>query len=153
MKDTNGDGFPGPSYLDASAILKSYFPESDSDLLNAFLKGRRDLFTSDLAVTEVTSALCRRRREGKLDAERAGMAYREMLEHTEAGVFRLVELTSETHRAAERRLLATDGIELRAGDAIHLSLAISVDCRTIVTFDHRRAAAGRRQGLAVYPSA
>jgi predicted nucleic acid-binding protein len=47
--------------------------------------------------------------------------------------------------------VTTDGIELRAGDAIHLSLAIAARCRTMVTFDRRLAEASRRYGLAVYP--
>lgn len=54
----------GPLYLDASALVKIYMPEPGSDELDAALQGRDDLVISDLAVTEVISALTRRRREG-----------------------------------------------------------------------------------------
>jgi predicted nucleic acid-binding protein len=49
--------WPGPVYLDTSALLKLYFPEPLSEELQAALGGRTDLFVSDLVLTEAASAL------------------------------------------------------------------------------------------------
>ena len=53
----------GPLYCDASALAKLVLPETGSDELDAAVAGRDDLLVSDLAVTEVASALGRRVRE------------------------------------------------------------------------------------------
>jgi hypothetical protein len=39
-------------YLDSSALAKLYVPDPESNTLEAFLKGRRDLMVSELAITE-----------------------------------------------------------------------------------------------------
>ena len=53
-----------PIYLDASALIKLFVPEPESDALNASLVGAEDVVVSELALTEVASALGRRVREG-----------------------------------------------------------------------------------------
>ena len=50
----------GPIYCDTSALLKLYFPEPRSADLTRVVEGRDDLLVSDLAVTEIVSALSRR---------------------------------------------------------------------------------------------
>jgi uncharacterized protein len=150
--EANSNAFPGPLYLDASALAKSYIPEAESELLGAFLSGRRDWITSQLAVTEVTSALCRRRREDLASAEEVSRVY-SRLRHDieESKLYSLADLTDDVHRQAESNLLATDVTPLRAGDALHLALAKASHCLCMVTFDRRLAEASRRHGLAVYP--
>ena len=59
-------GLPGPLYCDASALLKLYAPEPGSDEFNRTVEARDDLLVSDLALTEVISALARRLREGSV---------------------------------------------------------------------------------------
>lgn len=54
-----GSALPGPLYCDTSALVKLYVPESGSDELNRTVEGRDDLLVSDLAVTEIVSALSR----------------------------------------------------------------------------------------------
>ncbi len=55
-------------YIDSSALAKLYVPEPESDALDAILRGRRDLLMSELAITELLSAVARKRREGVLTA-------------------------------------------------------------------------------------
>ena len=55
---------PGPVYCDTSALLKLYLPERGSDEFNEAVKGRDDVLVSDLAVTEIISAIARRLRQG-----------------------------------------------------------------------------------------
>ncbi len=145
-------GLPGPLYCDASALVKLYVPEADSDGLNRALRGRRDLLVSDLAITEIVSSLARRRREGALTASIAGRLHRAILSHMEKGVYRRVELLPATHRAAERLLMAVESVALRAADALHLALAVSGDAASVLTYDRRLADAARSVGLTVFPS-
>ena len=141
-----------PLYLDASALIKLYIPEPESDRLNHALRGRTDLHVSDLAVTEIVSALARRRREGSLPAAVVPRLHGALLAHLESGVFHRVELIAEVHREAERILLSLETVALRAADALHLALAVAAGARSIVTYDRRLAEAARRMGFESWPS-
>ncbi len=111
------------------------------------LCGRRGLTVSELAVTEVTSALVRRRREGLLDADLVARLHRAILAKIESGEFLSRSLTAEVHREAERLLLLLSSPPLRAADALHLALALAAGARTILTFDRRLTEAARQLGL------
>jgi predicted nucleic acid-binding protein len=142
-----------PVYLDASALAKIYLPERESEVLESALGGRRDLIVSDLAITEVASAMARRVREGNLPRRGAAEVYRAMLRDVVEGEFRHVELTAGTHREAERLVLATGGSAgLRAGDALHLAAAVLAGARTLVTFDRRMSVAARAMGTFDVPA-
>jgi predicted nucleic acid-binding protein len=139
-----------PLYLDASALGKLYMAEPESDSLNRALRGRRDLHVSDLAITEIVSALARRRREGLLPADVPPRLHATILAHLESGLFHRVELIAEVHREAERLLLTLE-VPVRAADSLHLALALAAGARTFVTYDRRQAAAARRSGLNIWP--
>jgi hypothetical protein len=141
----------GPVYLDTSALVKLYLPEPDSASVERALRRRRDLVVSDLAITEVASAVSRRAREGALSRLDAGRLYRQLLAHAEAGVFLRADIVPETHREAERLLLSLAEVPLRSLDALHLALAIGAGARSLFTFDMRLAAAGLEVGLASAP--
>src|SRR5207247_843740 len=49
-------------YIDASALAKLYVPEAESERLDTFRHGRLGLMISELAITEVLSAVARRAR-------------------------------------------------------------------------------------------
>jgi predicted nucleic acid-binding protein len=134
-----------PVYLDTSALAKLYVPESKSDELEAALLGRQDIIVSDLAVTELASAIGRRRREGDLTSQSAALLYRRVIADLTSGEFLRAELTSEVHRAAEAILLgASSG--MRAADALHVATATIRAARTLITFDVRMATAVRSIG-------
>lgn len=138
----------GPVYLDASAWVKLYVPEALSDVLNVALLGRRDVFVSDLAVTEVASALGRACREDRLDRVAARRLLRTLRHHVTSGIFQRLDLTARVHLEAERLLLGEHGVPLRAADALHVALASSADAATIVTYDPRLASAARSAAIA-----
>ena len=141
----------GPLYLDASAVVKLYLPESESRTLNRALQGRHDTLISDLAITEIVSSLARRMREGSVSLDAVSRLERKLLGHVESGVCRRVELLPAEHRAAERLLLSLHGVALRAADALHLSLALSAGARTMITYDRRLADGCRSAGLQAFP--
>ena len=141
----------GPLYLDASALVKLYLSEPDSDALDAAIQGRSDLMVSDLAITEIVSAISRRRREGVLDGISCARLHRKILADIEGGLYFKNDLMPEMHREAERLLLAIDDIALRAADALHLALASLAGAAAIVTYDQELAAAATRIGLNSLP--
>ncbi len=141
----------GPLYCDASALAKLFLPEPGSSELNAAIAGRDDVMVSDLAVTEVASALGRRVREAALSRGVARRVYRGILATIGEGAFRRVELLESTHREAERRLVTGTASPLRAADALHLAMALGAGAATVLTFDRLMARGAMDQGLAVWP--
>jgi predicted nucleic acid-binding protein len=107
---------------------------------------------SDLAVTEVVSALARRLHQGALSRALARRVQDAIVGRLDAGAFGRVELTRDVHRRAEHLLLTLTGSWLRAADALHLALAMSGRAASMASFDARLAAAARTIGLATYPA-
>ena len=142
----------GPVYCDASALLKLYLREPGSDEFNREAEGRHDLVVSDLAVTEVVSALSRRLRQGTLARDAARRLQHAIVSGLDDGVYRRVELTQDVHRRAEHFLLSLTETPLRAADALHLALATSARAASMASFDARLRTAARAVGLALYPA-
>jgi predicted nucleic acid-binding protein len=115
------------------------------------VESRDDVLVSDLAVTEITSALARRLRQESVTREAARRLQHAILGRLDEGVYHRVELTRDVHRRAEHFLLSLPEPPLRAADALHLGLATSARAASLASFDARLAAAARAVGLAVYP--
>jgi uncharacterized protein len=149
VNETSGERWAEPVYLDASALVKLFVPEAESDELNQALTGLTDVIVSDLTLTEMASALGRRTREQRLRREEAQRLYREATKLHAAS--HQAELTPPIHRRAERLMLSLT-IPLRALDALHLATALDAEAATVVTFDPRLRAAAASQGLFVAPA-
>jgi predicted nucleic acid-binding protein len=126
-------------------------PEPGSHEVNRTVEGRDDLLVSDLAVTEVVSALSRRMREGAIGPDVARRVQHAIVGGLDGGVYQHVELSRDVHRRAEHFLLILTETPLRAADALHLALAVSARAASIASYDVRLGAASRAVGLAVYP--
>jgi uncharacterized protein len=144
-------GLPGPLYCDSSALLKLYWPEPGSTEFNQIVGGRDDVLVSDLAVTEIVSALCRRRRQGILTGQMIRRVQQAIIKRLADGTYRRLELTRDTHRQAEEFLVTLTDIALRAADALHLAMAALAHAASMASFDARQRAAARAMGLAIYP--
>jgi uncharacterized protein len=143
----SGRSWPEPVYLDASALVKLFVPEPESDALNAALVGAEDVIISDLALTEVAAALGRRMREHRFalaDARRIQGEAEKL-----ARACHRTELTPPIHRRAERLLLTSRDVPLRTLDALHVATALVTDAATLVTYDPRLRTAAVAQGLFV----
>ena len=136
-------------YVDSSALAKLYVPEAESERLDAFLRGRLGLMISELAITEVLSAVARRKREGELKPELANRIRDAVLADADSGSFARLHLDPAVHRVAERLLLTTDSVPLRTLDALHLALAFSGVATHVLTFDRRMREAALQSGLNV----
>ena len=134
-------------YIDASALAKLYVPEAESERLDTFRHGRLGLMISELAITEVLSAVARRKREGELRPELANQIRGALLADADSGSFARLHLDPAVHREAERPLLATDSLPLR--DALHIALAFSGRATHVLTFDRRMREAAVQAGVSV----
>jgi predicted nucleic acid-binding protein len=134
-----------PVYLDTSALAKVYFAERGSSDLESALIGRTDLIVSDLAVTELTSALKRRSREGQFEHWHCQDIYEQVMRDLRDGQYHWAQLTPAVHREAEK-LLLEGNVSLRAADALHLAIAAVLDVGTLITFDKQMARAAREIG-------
>jgi uncharacterized protein len=143
------DPLEGGVYLDSSALAKLYVTEVETEDLESFLVGRTDLMISDLCITEVISAVARRRREGALDAKQANEIRRAILDDAKSASFRRLDLTPTVHREAERMLLSSQSVYLRTLDALHVAIALSGPAARLITFDDRMKAAAVLQGLEI----
>jgi uncharacterized protein len=136
-----------PVYLDTSALAKLYVQETDSDALDSALVGRQDLLISELVLTELTSVLTRRIREGALAPATGRRIYQQVFRDVRAGEYRLLDLTPATHREAERLLLAIGRhAPIRAADSLHLATAALAEARCLVTYDRQMHAAASTLG-------
>lgn len=134
-------------YLDSSALAKLYVPEPESDALENLLLGRRDLLISELAITEVLSAVARRRREGQLTVVQASAIRDALLADADSGSLRRLDMSPMVHREAERLLFQLDAAALRTLDALHIALALLNAATHVVTYDARMRSAALQAGL------
>lgn len=137
-------------YIDASAVVKRYVREPGTDQLNRWLS-RGSHATCRLTEAEVSSALCRRTREGDLSdaAREAALAAL----RADLNVMRVVELVPSVVPGVHGLLSRHP---LRAGDALQLAAAIAlrdaVAGLSVVEFvgcDERLNAAAGAEGLLV----
>jgi len=134
-------------YVDSSALAKLYVPEPESDRLEAFLQGRRDLMISELAITEVLSAVARRRREGMITAHQALDLRDAVLADADSGSFHRLDMSPVVHREAERLLFHIESVALRTLDALHVAAALLGLATHVVTYDARMRSAALHAGL------
>jgi antitoxin (DNA-binding transcriptional repressor) of toxin-antitoxin stability system/predicted nucleic acid-binding protein len=143
----------GPLYLDPTALAKVYLPERDSAELDAALVDRRDLTVSELSITELIAAFAARK--GDAPSKNVAASLQGSLrQDLESGIFRRVELSPPTHRAAERLALALALRDLvpRASMVLHLALAMTAGVAAVVTFDQELARAAQAVGLSTVPA-
>ena len=76
---------------------------------------------SELAITEVLSAVARRRREGMITAYQALEIRDAVLADADSGSFHRLDLSPVVHREAERLLFHIESVALRTLDALHIA--------------------------------
>jgi predicted nucleic acid-binding protein len=131
-------------FLDSSALAKRYIEEAGSDRVDELLAHASALGISVLALPEVTSALCRRRREEALTAKQYGAAKTALVADVEDA--EIVNLTDSVLASAVRLL---EESPLRAADALHVACAREWGAGLFVSSDGRQCTAARAVGLEV----
>jgi predicted nucleic acid-binding protein len=139
-------------YLDSCIIVKLLVVEPDSDFFVRSLEGQR-LVTSELAQTEVFSALLARERAGKISAADRRLAWKEFRARVENGEIKFEPLNSIVLRKAIHCLEhCHPPAPLRTLDAIHLATADLCQDFPLVTTDGRLADVARKMNIEVFPT-
>ena len=131
-------------FLDSSALAKRYIQEHGSDRLEDILSSASSLGVSVICVSEVVSALCRRRREGKLSRQEYLKAKQALFEDIEDS-----SVVNVADRVLARAVELLERWPLRSSDALHVASAAEWSAELFVSADERQCAAARAYGLQV----
>ena len=141
-----GDADPSMIYLDTSVVVALLTPEERSaQALDWFGQSREPLVSSDWLITETHSALGIKQRHHGLSSA-ARQAAGEQFERLLQGGVELRSLDRDRFRQAAE-LLQDPALGLRAGDALHLAVALHSRCTQLASFDIRMQQAAQTLGL------
>ncbi|HXV60116.1 MAG TPA: type II toxin-antitoxin system VapC family toxin [Vicinamibacteria bacterium] len=138
-------------YFDASALVKRYVEEANSDFVRRLVE-ECYVCTSRISEVEIASALVRRSREGSIAPAERDRALSRLREDMQS--FYVIELFPEVARAARGLLLR---YPLRASNAMQLASSIHVRDSTdapviFLAFDGKLNDAAEDQGLTLPPA-
>ena len=134
-------------YLDTSVVVALLTPEALSPRALAWLEQCRDtLISSDWLITETPSARGTKQRPHGRSPE-ARTAAGEHFDRLLQGGLELRSLDRDRFRQAAE-LLHDPALGLRAGDALHLAVALHSRCSHLASFDGRMRQAAAALGLA-----
>ena len=140
-------------YLDSCIIVKLLVVEPDSEWFIRSLEGK-PVVTSELAQTEVCSALLTRERAGKISATDRHRAWQEFEARIEAKEIRVEKVNSLVlHKARHLLEHCHPQVPLRTLDAIHLATADLCHDFPLVTTDGRLREAALLMGFSIFPKA
>ncbi len=128
-------------YVDASALLKRYVDEPDSELADSLLRSDPSLLTGRHTIVEVRRNLARLLARRELATARSAFG-------TDLEAISIVELDEVTCDGAAQIAEVTG---VRTLDALHLAAAQRIGGPAVpfLTFDVRQAQAARSLGLTV----
>lgn len=131
-------------FLDSSALTKRYVQERGSDRVEEILFSASSLGVSVICLSEVVSALCRRRREGKLSKQQYLKVKQALFEDIEDA-----SVVNITDQVIARAVELLERWPLRSSDSLHIAAAAEWSAELLVSADERQCAAARAYGLQV----
>lgn len=131
-------------FLDSSALAKRYIQEPGSDRVEEILHSASSLGVSVICISEVVSALSRRRRERKLSHQQYLKAKQALFEDIEDA-----SVLNVTGEVVARAVELLERWPLRSSDALYVASAAEWLAELFVSADERQCAAARRYGLQV----
>ncbi|QVL53005.1 MAG: type II toxin-antitoxin system VapC family toxin [Cyanobium sp. M30B3] len=133
-------------YLDTSVVVALLTPEERSaSALDWFEQCREPLTSSDWLITETHSALGIKQRHHGLSPQARQAAGEQFERLLQSGV-ELRSLERDRFRQAAE-LLEDPALGLRAGDALHLAVALYSHCTQLASFDGRMLQAAASLGM------
>jgi len=138
-------------YLDSAIIVKLLVREEDSAWFNRSIAGQ-ELWTSELALAEVCSAILIKERTGQVTVKERKLAFVRFDSMREDERLHLHPLNSGVvERAAGLLTACHPDVALRSLDAIHLASALIHSRGPLCTTDGKLRAAARRIGIPCFP--
>ncbi len=130
-------------YVDSCVLTKLFIREPDSAQCAALL-ANSFIVSSEMAQTELASALLRKEREGNLSRTQRELAWADFERQIQDESIRLVRLDGPVVRHATALMIRVHPqVPLRTLDAIHLASYLSVIAGPLFTTDRRMQAAAR----------
>ena len=138
-------------YLDSAIIVKLLVREEDSEWFNANIAGH-ELWTSELALAEVRSAILMKERAGRVTVAERKRALARFDSMCEEKLLHLHPLNSHVvERACGLLVSSHPEVGLRSLDALHLATALLHMRGPFCTTDNKLRAAAERIGVACFP--
>jgi hypothetical protein len=135
-------------YLDTSALVPVFIREPKSEAVIAWLESSGErLAISEWSLVEFASAAAIKVRTGQAVANLAKQAMARVREFADKHCTVAVPGREEFRRAAE--LAGDDALKLRAGDALHLAIAGSLNVQGILCLDEAMIGSAKLLGMAV----
>jgi uncharacterized protein len=131
-------------FFDSSALAKRYVEESGSSRVQDILSSATSLTVSVLCISEIISALCRRRREQRLSQQQYRLAKQALFADLED-----ISVVNLTDPVIVRAVEILERWPLRSSDSIHVASAAEWSAQLFVSADERQCAAARAYGLQV----
>lgn len=131
-------------FLDSSALAKRYVQEPGSDRLEEILSSASSLGVSVICLSEIISALCRRRRERRLSPQQYLEAKRALFEDIEDST--IIHVTDQVVARAVKLL---ERWPLRSSDSLQVASAAEWSAELFVSADEKQCVAARGYGLQV----
>jgi len=135
-------------YVDTSALVPLFIREPNSDAVIEWLESSKEhLAISEWTLVEFASAAAIKRRAGHATTKLVKQATTRMYEFAQKHCMVAVPGRENFRRAAE---LAGDAeLKLRAGDALHLAIAESLDMQGILCLDQAMIESAKLLGMSV----
>jgi uncharacterized protein len=136
-------------YLDTSVLVPLFVPEPQTASIRqwAAAHAAEALIISDWTLVEFASAVGMKVRQKTLKPAQAQQACRLMNQLAEDSLQVVVPTRAAYSRAAE--FLGNPVLGLRAGDALHLAVAIDEGAGNVYTLDQKLIVAGRKLKLGI----
>lgn len=131
-------------FFDSSALAKRYIREQGSERVADLMSGASSLGLSVVCLSEVISALCRRRREKKLSHKQYLTTKQTLFEDAEDA-----NIVSITDEVVARAVHLLERWPLRSADSIQVASAVEWSADLFVSADARQCTAARGYGLEV----
>jgi predicted nucleic acid-binding protein len=139
-------------YLDSAIIVKLLVREPESEWFGKNLTGR-EFVTSELALTEVRSALLARERGGYITPNERTAAAEKFCSMIESESIRLLSLNRPVlERASAIQLACHPRVPLRTLDALHVATCDLHHSSTMSATDVRIRAACEHFAIALFPA-
>ena len=123
-------------YVDTSALVPVFVGEVRSAAVTRWLSVQQlgDLCSAIWCVSELASALSLKTRQRQIQPDVAGDAWQSFVEACDDGMLHLLAVEQDDFKFAAH-LCRDSSSGLRAADALHLAVALRIQCKSLLSFD------------------